>query len=80
MYTCISESGSIGNGCIKYLMAQAHERVFRSITQRFGNYPNKDAFKRILNDVNVQITYEDVSNRTKRAITLVGTFPYVDVR
>ena len=46
------------------LMAQSHERIFRRIFRRFGSFPRKTYSNRILSDVNILITYEELPERT----------------
>ena len=45
------------------LMPKSHERILRRIIRRFGIFPTMTYLKRISNDANVRITYEEHSGR-----------------
>ena len=45
------------------LMAQSHRRIYRHMTRQFGRFQIKACSNRIPSDVNVLITYKDVSKR-----------------
>ena len=44
-------------------MPESHERILRRIIRRFGSFPTRTYSKRISDDANVRITYEERSGR-----------------
>ena len=45
------------------MILHSYTSVFSTYTSMIGNFPTKTYSNRILSDVNVSITYEDVSER-----------------